>query len=550
MKFIHKIKNRLTIGLIVLFGLVGISTELNDFEIAKNLEIFSNIYGELNTFYVDEVDPELLMETGVDAMLSSLDPYTTYIPADEVAQFRSTITGKYGGVGASIIQGDGHVVVSMPYEGGPAQRAGLQIGDKMVEIEGENVVGSTIKEVSNKMRGLPNSEVNIKVKRFGQEELISIRLKREEIKVSNTPYAGMVNEHTAYIVLSTFSENAGKNVANALTKLKEEHDVKGVILDLRGNTGGLLTEAVNVANVFLDKGSLVVQIKGREKDRQQAFRTLNHPVDKEIPVCVLIDRNSASASEIVAGAIQDLDRGVIIGQRSYGKGLVQNTRDLSFGAKVKLTTARYYIPSGRCIQALKYKNGKPHQIVDTLRTSYQTKGGRPVYDGGGINPDVVIDNESFLKIMSTLNQELYLFDFAASYKAKHATIAQPNAFKLTDKDFEDFLKFLKDRGYLYKTETERLVENLEEKAANEDYAAVVKDELKEIKSILSNSRQGELRKQKERLMHVLQWYIVSHYYFEKGAIEAAVSFDLDIKKANSIFGDPAAYKKILTEGKS
>ena len=545
MKVINKIKSKLTIACIVVVGLMGISTELNDFEIAKNLEIFSNIYRELNTFYVDEVDPEHLMETGVEAMLSSLDPYTTYIPADEVAQFRSTITGKYGGVGASIVQGKKHVIISLPYEGGPAQKSGLQVGDKMLEIDGESVVGNTIREVSSKMRGIPGSEVKIKVERIGKDAPLAVTLKRAEIKVSNTPYYGVVDGDIGYIVLSTFSENAGRNVANALTELKEKHDLKGVVLDLRGNTGGLLTEAVNVVNVFVKKGSMVVQIKGRDKERNQIFRTLNNPIDSDIPVSVLIDGGSASASEIVAGAIQDLDRGVIIGQRSYGKGLVQNTRDLSFGAKVKLTTARYYIPSGRCIQALKYNNGKPEQISDSLRTPYQTMGGRAVYDGGGIQPDVVLDNKTFLKIMRTLRKDLYLFDYAALYKSKHTSIAKAGDFKLTDKDFEDFLAFLKEKGYTYKTNTERLLDNLEREAKGEAYEEQVQEELADIKTILEESSQGELKKQKDRLLNILQRYIAMNYYYESGGIEAGANADVEISKATSLLKNKTAYQNIL-----
>jgi carboxyl-terminal processing protease len=305
--------------LVVLFGLVGISTQLNDFEIAKNLEIFSNIYRELNSYYVDDLDPEYLMETGANAMLKSLDPYTTYIPADEVAQFKSSITGKYGGVGASIVQGKNHVIISLPYEGGPAQRAGLKAGDKMLEVDGVSVKGNTVRQVSNKMRGGPNSTVRLKVERINAPKPLEFSMKRQEIKISNTPYFDVLDESIEYIVLSSFTENAGKNVAKALQSLKAQNDLNGVVLDLRGNSGGLLTEAVNVANVFLKKGAKVVQIKGREKERQQLFRTLNQPIDSEIPVCVLIDNNSASAAEIVAGALQDLDRGVIIGQRSFGK---------------------------------------------------------------------------------------------------------------------------------------------------------------------------------------------------------------------------------------
>lgn len=545
MKLIHQLKNKVLFTLVLIFGLMGISTELNDFEIAKNLEIFSNIYRELNTFYADEVDPEYLMETGVNAMLNSLDPYTTYIPADEVAQFRSTITGKYGGVGASILKGKEHIIISLPYENGPAQKAGLKVGDRMLEIDGENVVGASMQDISTKMRGAPNSDVTIKVARDAVEAPLSFTLTREEIKVTNTPYYGMLEDKTAYIVLNSFSENAGKNVANALATLKEKYEVQGVILDLRGNTGGLLTEAVNVANVFLDKGAMIVQIKGRDKAAQQVFRTLNNPIDKELPVCVLIDKHSASASEIVAGAIQDLDRGVIVGQRSYGKGLVQNTRNLSFGAKIKLTTARYYIPSGRCIQALRYKNGKPEQIADSLQTPYETIGGRSVYAGGGIKPDVFVDNTAFLKIMSTLNEDLYLFDFAADYELTHKTIAEASKFELTDEDFEDFLTFLKEKGYKYKTETELLLEQLETKAEKEAYSEAVKSELDDIRNILSTSGQQELKKQKGPLMHLLQRYIVTRYYYEKGSLETGVRLDEEIKAAQKMLANPAIYEQTL-----
>jgi len=545
MKLIHQLKNKTILGFVLVFGLFGISTELNDFEIAKNLEIFSNIYRELNTFYADEVDPEYLMETGVNAMLNSLDPYTTYIPADEVAQFRSTITGKYGGVGASILKGKEHIIISLPYENGPAQKAGLKVGDRILEIDGKNVVGASMQEISTQMRGVPNSEVTIKVARNAVEKPLSFTLTREEIKLTNTPYYGMVEDNTAYIVLNSFSENAGKNVAKALTELKGKYPVNGVILDLRGNTGGLLTEAVNVANVFLEKGSMVVQIKGRDKAAQQVFRTLDNPIDKDVPVCILIDKSSASASEIVAGAIQDLDRGIIIGQRSYGKGLVQNTRNLSFGAKIKLTTARYYIPSGRCIQALRYKNGKPEQIADSLQSPYETMSGRSVYAGGGIKPDILVDNTAFLKIMSTLNKELYLFDFAAAYELKHKTIAKPSEFQLTDKDFEAFLAFLKERGYSYETETEFLLKELEIKAEKEAYATLVQSELDEIREVLSTSGQEELKKQKVPLMHLLQRYIVTRYYYEKGSLETGLNLDEDIKAAQEVLTNKARYDQIL-----
>ncbi len=543
MKIMQQLKAKVLILALVGGGLIGISTEWNDFEIAKNLELFSNIFRELNTHYVDEIDPEKLMETGVNAMLKSLDPYTTYIPADEVAQFNSTITGRYGGLGVSVLQGPKHIIISLPYEGGPGQRAGLEVGDKLVKIDGFNVVGVSMRTMSELMRGLPGTTVNIDVLRNGQPKTVVVT--REEINISNVPYYGLLEGNIAYIVLQSFSENAGRNVSNALTELKKDNEIKGIILDLRGNTGGLLTEAVNVANIFLEKDETIVQIKGRKKSIQQVFRTLNNPVDIESPLAVLIDKASASASEIVAGALQDLDRGIIVGQRSYGKGLVQNTRDLSFGAKIKMTTARYYIPSGRCIQALEYKNGKPMQIIDSLRTAYTTIGGRKVYGGGGIRPDIEVDNSGFLKIMNTFKQQLYLFDYAAEYQKKHPKIVQARQFQLTEEDFEDFLVFLDKQGYQYKTETEVLLEQLEKTAKKDAYQATIKQELGAIKTVLSQSRQAEVRQQKNRLLHLLQRYIATRYYYERGSIETGIRTDAEITQAREVLRKGKVYQEIL-----
>lgn len=543
MRMIQQMKAKILILALVGGGLIGISTEWNDFEIAKNLELFSNIFRELNTHYVDEVDPEKLMETGVTAMLKSLDPYTTYIPADEVAQFNSTITGRYGGLGVSVLKGPKHIIISLPYEGGPGQRAGLKIGDKLVAIDGVNIVGASMQTISEHMRGRPGTTVEVTVLRDGQEKKMTVT--REEININNVPYYGMLEGDIAYIVLQSFSENAGKNVAHALTELQKEEDIKGIVLDLRGNTGGLLTEAVNVANVFLEKGQTVVQIKGRQKASYQIFRTLNSPVDTQAPLAVLIDKYSASASEIVAGALQDLDRGIVVGQRSYGKGLVQNTRDLSFGAKLKMTTARYYIPSGRCIQALEYKNGKPAPIPDSLRTAFTTKGGRKVYGGGGIQPDVAVDNDGFLKIMNTFKQKLYLFDYAAEYEKKHPSIAKAKQFQLTEEDFEDFLVFLDKNGYQYQTETEVLLEKLEDKAKADNYKKAIDQELGSIKKVLSNSRQAEVRQQKARLLHLLQRYIATRYYYERGSIETGIQTDPEIRQAKEVLAQGKVYQEIL-----
>lgn len=542
MKIIQQMKARILI-LAVVGGLIGISTEWNDFEITKNLELFSNIFRELNTHYVDEIDPKQLMETGIKAMLKSLDPYTTYIPADQVAQFNSTITGRYGGLGISVMKGYKYIIISLAYEGGPGQLAGLQIGDKLVSIDGFNVVGATMQTISEHMRGRPGTTVEVVVLRNGVQKKITVI--REEISVNNTPYYGMLEGNIAYIVLQSFSENAGKNVANALTALKKEQDIKGIILDLRGNTGGLLTEAVNVASVFLEKNQKVVQIKGRKKSTMQVFYTLNNPIETQAPLAVLIDRSSASASEIVAGALQDLDRGIIVGQRSYGKGLVQNTRDLSFGAKLKMTTARYYIPSGRCIQALEYKNGKPEQILDSLRTVYTTVGGRKVYGGGGIQPDVEVDNSGFLKTINSFKNKLYLFDYATEYQKKHPNIAKASQFQLTEEDFNDFLSFLDAKGYKYKTRKDVLLEKLENTAIKDNYQTVIDKELGGIKTVLSDARQAEVREQKTRLLNLLQRYIAMRYYYEYGSIEAGIKTDPEICQAREILVQNKVYKEIL-----
>ena len=543
MKIIQQAKAKILILALVGGGLIGISSDWNDFEIVKNLELFSNIFRELNTHYVDEIDPEQLMETGVKAMLKSLDPYTTYIPADEVAQFNSTITGRYGGLGVSVIKGPKHIIISLPYEGGPGQLAGLRVGDKLLKINGVDVIGAEMQTISEQMRGRPGTTVEVVVLREGKEKTFTVT--RDEININNVPYYGLLDGDIAYIVLQSFSENAGENVANALSDLEQKGPVKGIIPDLRGNTGGLLTEAVNVANVFLEKNQTIVQIKGRKRAVQQVFRTLNSPVDIEAPLAVLIDKSSASASEIVAGALQDLDRGVIVGQRSYGKGLVQNTRDLSFGAKLKMTTARYYIPSGRCIQALEYKNGKPTQITDSLRTVYTTSGGREVYGGGGIQPDIVVDNSGFLKLMNSFKQKLYLFDYAAEYQKKHPSIAKAKQFELTEEDFEDFLAFLDKNNYEYKTETEVLLDQLTQKAKKDAYKAALNPKLESIKKVLADSRQAEIRQQKARLLHLLQKYIAVRYYYERGSIETGIRMDPEIHQAREVLLQDKVYDEIL-----
>lgn len=517
----------------------------NDFEIAKNLDIFSNVFRELNTYYVDEINPEKLMRTGLDAMLKSLDPYTVYIAPSEVEGFQSSITGRYAGIGASVGSRDGNVIISDLYENSPAQKAGIKIGDVLVSAEGNSLQGKTTREVSDILRGLAGTDVKVEVQRNGETKNIPLTIRREEIRIPNVPYYGIIDKNTAYIALSGFSENAGKNVTSALMELKSQTEIKSVVLDLRGNSGGLLSEAVNVCNVFVRKGETVVQIKGKDKDQHQSFRTLNHAIDLELPLAVLIDHGSASASEIVAGAIQDLDRGVVIGQRSYGKGLVQNTRDVGYKAKVKLTSARYYIPSGRCIQTMQYKDGKPVAIADSARAAFKTRNGRTVYDGGGIQPDIVTEKKEWSKLRSHLEKKFLVFDYATQYTQKHNTITAAANFSLGDADFKNFLDFLQKKNYTYLTETEQRLQDLEKKAKEEQYLSVIEAELAEIKKTIERDKAQELKDYKDEILHWLQTEIARRYYFERGALENSVQSDKELQRALETLRDQTAYNKAL-----
>ncbi len=545
-----RILSKISVIIIGIGAFLGIATTLtDDFEISKNLEIYSNIYRNLNVYYVDEVDPEHLMENGLEAMLHSMDPYTTYISPEEVEQFQSTITGRYGGLGAAIFQKDGYVTIAEVYANAPAEKFGLRAGDQMKAADGASLKGLSVQEVSRRLRGVPGTEVEVEIIRPGEEKTLKIKITREEVKMKNIPYYGIMNNNVAYIALTAFTENAGKNVQSAFMELEEQQELKGVVLDLRGNTGGLLTEAVNVANVFLERGEEVVSIKGRHKDRQKRFKTLNKAVDTNIPLVVLIDERSASASEIVAGALQDKDRAVIVGQRSFGKGLVQNTFDLAYGAKLKLTTARYYIPSGRCIQALNYKDGKAVEIPDSLRSRFVTENGRVVLDGGGIQPDVELKDKTFDKILSSLLQGQYIFNYAIHYRNQHPKIEDPKNFKLSDQDFEDFVAYLKSQDYDYSTETEAALDQLESKIKLENYEKALQDDVKAMRQTLKEDKWAVLKSVKPLILIELQRAIALNYFLEKGMLENMLEVDPEIAEAQKILKDKAAYQKILSPKK-
>lgn len=521
------------------------------FEITKNLDIYTSIYRELNTYYVDDVDPNSLMREGVDAMLESLDPYTSYISEAEMENHRFQVTGKYGGIGAVIRKVEGDVTVVEPYEGFAAFKAGLLAGDKILNIDGKDVTDKNTDQISDILRGSPGTEVKVTVDRPYTEGEIELTLVREEIKVDNVPYYGRVgaNNDIGYIRLTQFTENAGQNVANALRDLKAEGELSGVVLDLRGNPGGLLREAVNVSNVFVPKGELIVSTRGKVKEWDRSFKTLNPAVDTEIPVAVLINRSSASASEIVAGVIQDLDRGVVVGERSFGKGLVQSTRDIPYKTKLKVTTAKYYTPSGRCIQAIDYSSrnddGSVGKIPDSLMTEFSTRNGRAVYDGGGVSPEVEVNPGEYAQITVTLLRKNHIFNYATKYRAEHESGVDARDFELTDADWADFKAFLSGKDYEYTTSSERVLDDLVEATEDERYYDSIQSDLEALKSKLEGEKDTDVDKFRKEISEQLVTEIVGRYHYQKGSIESAFAFDPDLKEALRLFESQDEMKALL-----
>lgn len=546
------LKALLYIPVIMVAAFLGVATTTVEdgkyFEISKNIEIFTNLYKEINTFYVDDVDPSRLMRTGIDAMLESLDPYTNYISESEIEGFRMIVRGRYSGIGATIDRKKGEVFpfISESYENFPAQKVGIKTGDVLLSIDGKTTKDKTTDDISNILRGAPETNVALELRRPNGKNY-KVNVTRQEVKVPNVPYYGMVNNDIGYLTLTTFTEQAGKNVADALKALKTEHpNMKGVIFDLRNNGGGLLNEAVNVSNVFVPKGEMIVNTRGKVKDRDQDFPTMNAPVDLNIPLIVLINSGSASASEIVAGVIQDLDRGVLVGQKSYGKGLVQNTRDVGFNSRVKLTIAKYYIPSGRCIQAVSYKDGMPIEIPDSLKAVFRTKNNRPVLDGGGIFPDVKVIDDTNEKLVKVLMKQNLIFDFATNYVSTHSNIIAAKEFSLSDTDYQSFVNSLSDKDYSYKTDSEKALNALIKKAKEENYYNALQADITSMQQQIQTDKANDLTKYKKSIKDLLEREVVSRYYYEKGRIEVGLKNDDEVKEAINLINDPARYKELLS----
>lgn len=534
-------------------GLVSFSKPESEryFDIAKNLDIFATLFKEVNTYYVDEVTPNKLVKTGIDAMLKSLDPYTTYISEDEIEDFRTMTTGQYGGIGAVIGKRDGKTIVQMPYENFPAHKAGLQIGDEVLKIDGVAIKDKNTTDVSKLLKGQAGTIVKLEVKRYGVEKPFEVQITRAQINIDNVPYYGMVNDEVGYLQLSGFTVDAGKEVRNAVVKLKEM-GAKKIILDLRGNPGGLLNEAVNISNLFVDKGKDIVSTKGKVTEWNKVYKALDEPLDTQIPMAILTSSSSASASEIVSGVMQDYDRAVLIGERTFGKGLVQVTRPLSYNSQLKVTTAKYYIPSGRCIQAIDYahrrEDGSVGKIADSLRVAYKTANGRVVYDGGGVSPDVEVQDPAISDIAKTLLNKNYLFDYATKYRAEHPTIAPAKQFSLTDAEYKDFMAFIDGKDVSYSTKVEQSLEDLVKKSKDDKHYEDVQAEIEAIRKKVSHNKANDLIRFKPEIKELLEQEIVSRYYFQKGMIEASFNDDPDILQALKVLSDSAEYASLLKNG--
>jgi carboxyl-terminal processing protease len=493
---------------------------------------------------VEEINPTELMKIGIDAMLSSLDPYTDYIPEDDIEDYRTMTTGEYGGIGAVIEKKGGFNTVVMPYKNAPAARSGLLIGDQILKINNISLSGKKAYEISNLLKSQINAQITLEIKRMNMPEVFEISLATEKIVIKNVPYAGLVKAGVGYIKLKDFTTNAGKEVGEALKELTHQ-GVSKLILDLRGNPGGLLDEAINVSNIFIPKGSEIVSTKGKLEEWTKVYNTKNQSIDAKIPLVVLIDERSASAAEIVAGVVQDYDRGVLVGRKTYGKGLVQQTRPLAYNAQLKVTTAKYYIPSGRCIQAIDYSTKGTAKIADSLKSTFRTKSGRAVLDGGGVDPDILIDPSKFALVSYRLKQKNLIFNYATKYYFDHDTLASARDFELSELEFQQFLAWLENQSFDYQTPLEIKLEQVLDLAKAGARSEQVHQSIIELNALLQSEKKKDLIHYESEIKQLLEQDIVSRYFFQEGIIEASFDTDLDILKAVEILEDTESYDGIL-----
>ncbi len=537
--------------LVFIVGLqLGLSAQVNNnssFEISKNLDILTTVYKELNNNYVDELNYGDLMKTGIDAMLNELDPYTVFISEAEIEDYAFMTTGQYGGIGALIHKQGNTVVISEPYENSPALKAGLQAGDKILSINDKDATNKSVSDVSLLLKGQPGTKLDLRIDRNGTK--LDKTVIRENVSIPNVAYSSLFDDGTGYIKLTGFTQNSGKEVKDALVKLKESGNLTGLILDLRDNGGGLLNEAVTITNLFVKKGEMVVSTKGKTPDRNKSYKTIIQPMEPNLPLVVLVNGMSASASEIVAGAIQDLDRGVIIGERTFGKGLVQNIIPLSYNTQMKVTVAKYYIPSGRCIQSIDYGHrdslGRVVSIPDSLTNPFKTKGGRTVFDGAGIHPDMMVEQPQYSNITISLLTKYLFFDYANKFRSNYDSIPAAKDFMITDEIFNDFVNWLQDKDYDYTSRSERLLAELKNTATSEKYFDDLKEEFQLLESKMMHNKQSDLLKFRPEIERILKNEIVARYFNQKGRVEAAITDDIEVQSARELLKDQGKYNGIL-----
>lgn len=554
-------KKSLIAALVIFLGL-GMSSFKGDdrnFQIAKNLDLFNAIFKELDMFYVDTVDVEKMIQEGVQGMLSLTDPYTEYYPEEEVSSLKEMITGKYGGIGAAIryYEAKDRIAVVEPTEGMPAAEAGVKTGDIILSVGGKEMVRGDMKpqefsgKVSEALRGEPGTSFVLRVLRplKNDSTVLEFKLTRKNIRTNPVPYYGLVRDSVGYIALTGFTDNCSKDFKKAFIELKQQ-GARSLIIDLRDNGGGSVGEAVDIINYFVPKGQEIVSMKGKLKQAQGSYKTQNEPIDTQIPLAVLVNGASASASEIVSGSLQDLDRAVIIGSRTYGKGLVQTTRNLPYNGTLKVTTSKYYIPSGRCIQAIDYakKNadGSVARTPDSLTNVFHTVAGREVRDGGGIRPDIEIKEDKFPNIIFYLMNEDIIFDYATQYCWDHPTLASVDVFQLTDADYEDFKKLVKSRNFKYDRQSEKLLKTLKEMAEFEGYMEGASEEFKALEKKLNHNLDRDLDHFAKPIKEYISQEIITRYFYQRGAVMERLKDDKDLEKAVEVLGNSAEYTRILS----
>jgi carboxyl-terminal processing protease len=541
---------------LILFCFIGsvvcaTSSDKRSFRISKNLTIFNSLFRELDLNYVDTLNYDKMVKTTIDNMLEKLDPYTVYMPEDETDDLKFMTTGEYAGIGAMIMKKDKLVCISEPYEGMPAQRNGVRAGDLILEVDGVKVDGMSVNDVSTRLKGTPNTIIKLKLKRPGTDKPLEIAFLREKIQVNPVRYSAIVSDKVGYVLLNEFTDRAAIEVKTAVNDLVKNHKIESLVLDIRNNGGGLIDEAVKIVGYFVPKGTDVVTTKGKNNEADRTYKTPAEPIYPDLKLVVLTNRSSASASEILSGSIQDLDRGVIVGERTFGKGLVQNIRPIGYGGHLKVTTAKYYIPSGRCIQAIDYshrnEDGSVGRVPDSLTSEFSTRNGRKVRDGGGIVPDSLTKDDRKLSIAYYIFAQNLYFDYATLYVLQHPTIASPAEFVLTDEDFNAFSKYLIDKKFTYTTQTEKYYTELLDMAKYEGLDKRAKTEFDALKAKLMPDVSKSIEENKVDIVDLLSLEIVKRYYYQKGEIKYSLRADKDLKVALNLLKPEGTYAKILSK---